>query len=323
MKEKTILDTIGNTPIVKLQNITKDSIHDFYVKLECLNPGGSYKDRIAKYILDEALKTGKLKKGGTIVECTSGNTGVGIAIWAAVNEFKCIFTISDKQSPDKIDLLKNFGAEVIICPSDVSPEDPKSYYSVAKKIANETENSYLIDQYNNLLNREAHYHTTGPEIYEQTQGDLDIVFFPAGTGGMVTGASKYLKEKMEQQIQTVAVDAKGSILKENAETGKIIEAQPYLLEGVGADFIPKNFDYSVINSWIEVSDKDAFLTAKKLLQLEGIYAGGSSGMCLFGAMEFCKQFSIKKKILVVLCDSGTRYVNKLYSDSWMKEKGFL
>ena len=281
MKEKTILDTIGNTPIVKLQNITKDSIHDFYVKLEYLNPGGSYKDRIAKYILDEAVKTGKLKKGGTIVECTSGNTGVGIAIWAAVNEFKCIFTINDKQSSDKINLLKNFGAEVIICPSNVSPEDPKSYYSVAKKIANETENSYLIDQYNNPLNREAHYHTTGPEIYEQTQGELELVFFPAGTGGMVTGASKYLKEKMEQQIQTVAVDAKGSILKKNAETGKIIEAQPYLLEGVGADFIPKNFDYSVIDSWVEVSDKDGFLTARKLLQ------------CIFRPFCGIKQFLSK------------------------------
>ena len=323
MKEKTILDAIGNTPIIKLQNITKNYDHDFYAKLEYLNPGGSYKDRIAKYILDKAIETGKLKKGGTIVECTSGNTGVGIAIWAAVNEFKCIFTISDKQSPDKIDLLRNFGAEVIICPADVSPEDPKSYYSVAKKIANETENSYLIDQYNNPLNREAHYHTTGPEIYEQMQEELDIICFPAGTGGMVTGTSQYLKEKMGGKIKTVAVDAKGSILKKNAETGKMIEAQPYLLEGVGADFIPKNFDYSVIDSWVEVSDKDGFLTARKLLCLEGIYAGGSSGMCLFGAMEFCKQFGAKKKILVVLCDSGTRYVNKLYSDSWMKEKGFL
>ena len=312
MKDKTILDTIGNTPIVKLQNITKDSIHDFYVKLEYLNPGGSYKDRIAKYILDEAVKTGKLQKGGTIIECTSGNTGVGIAIWAAVNEFKCIFTISDKQSPDKIDLLKNFGAEVIICPSDVSPEDPKSYYSVAKKIANETKNSYLIDQYNNPLNREAHYHTTGPEIYEQMQEELDIICFPAGTGGMVTGTSQYLKERMEKKIKTVAVDAKGSVLKVYSETGKITISHPYLLEGVGADFIPKNFDFSVIDSWVEVSDRDGFLTARQLLRLEGIYAGGSSGMCLFGAMEFGAQFGVKKNILVVLCDSGTRYANKLY-----------
>ena len=323
MKEKTILDAIGNTPIIKLQNITKNSGHDFYAKLEYLNPGGSYKDRIAKYILDKAIETGKLKKGGTIVECTSGNTGIGIAIWAAVNEFRCIFTISDKQSPDKIALLKSFGAKVVICPTYVSPEDPRSYYSVAKKIAAETENSYLIDQYNNPLNREAHYHTTGPEIYEQMQEELDIICFPAGTGGMVTGTSQYLKEKMGEKIKTVAVDAKGSILKVHSETGKITDSHPYLLEGVGADFIPKNFDYSVIDSWVEVSDKDGFLTTRKLLRLEGIYAGGSSGMCLFGAMEFCKQFGAKKKILVVLCDSGTRYVNKLYSDVWMKDKGFL
>lgn len=320
---KTILDVVGNTPIVKLQNITKDQIHDFYVKLEYLNPGGSYKDRIAKYILNKAVASGKLKPGGVIVECTSGNTGVGISIWAAVNGYKCIFTINDKQSPDKITLLRNFGAKVVICPTKVAKDDPRSYYSVAKKIADETENSYHIDQYNNLLNRECHYHTTAPEIYEQTKNELDIIVLPAGTGGIVSGCSKFLKEKMGAKITTVAVDPAGSILTENAKTGEMIEGYNYFLEGVGADFIPKNFDYSVIDDWVNVFDKDAFLMARAMLKQEGIYAGGSSGMVVFGALKFAKTIKKKQKILIVLCDSGSRYVNKLYSDEWMKEKGFL
>ena len=318
-----ILDAIGNTPIVELQNITSDLPHDIYVKLEYLNPGGSYKDRIAKYMLDEAVATGKLQKGGTIVACTSGNTGIGMALWAAVNKFHCIFTISDKQSPDKIAFLKNFGAEVVICPSDVEPTDSRSYYSVAKLIAQETENSLYVDQYNDILNREAHYKTTGPEIFQQTKGELDLVFFPAGTGGLVSGSSQFLKEQLGNKIHTIAVDVRGSILSEYAKTGKITEAKPYILEGVGADFIPENFDFSVIDSWVEVSDKDAFLMTRQMLQKEGIYAGGSSGMTVFGALEFLTKISHKQKALIVLCDSGNRYVNKLYSDQWMQENNFL
>ena len=194
---------------------------------------------------------------------------------------------------------------------------------MAKKIAKKTKDSYLIDQYNNPLNRECHYNTTGPEIYEQTKGKIDIVVFPAGTGGIVSGTSKFLKKKMGNKITTVAVDPKGSILKENAEKGKIIAAFNYFLEGVGADFIPKNFDYSVIDSWVSVADKDGFLMARKMLKSEGIYAGGSSGMAIFGAMKFAKKIKTKKRILVFLCDTGSRYVNKLYSDDWMKEKGFI
>lgn len=317
-----ILEAIGNTPIVELQNLTKGLPHQVFVKLEYLNPGGSYKDRIAKYMLEAALKTGKLKAGGTIVACTSGNTGISIAMWAAVKGFCCVFTISDKQSPDKIAFLKNFGAEVVICPSNVTPEDERSYYKVAQRIARER-NAFYIDQYNDILNREAHYKSTGPEIWEQTKGMLDIVFFPAGTGGLISGSSQFLKKKAGDKIQTIAVDAVGSILSEYAKTGKITEAKPYILEGVGADFIPKNFDFSVIDSWVEVSDKDAFLMTRKMLQKEGIYAGGSSGMSVFGALQILKNIQSPKKALVVLCDSGNRYTNKLYSDDWMRAKNFL
>jgi cystathionine beta-synthase len=246
-----------------------------------------------------------------------------MAIWAAVKGYRCIFTISDKQSPDKIALLRNFGAKVVICPTEVAPDDPKSYYSVAQRIAEESSNALYIDQYNDILNREAHYKTTAPEIWEQTGGALDIVFFPAGTGGLVSGCSQFFKEKLAGKIQTIAVDAKGSVLSEYSKTGEIAESKPYKLEGVGADFIPKNFDFSVIDSWVEVSDKDAFLTARELLKQEGIYAGGSSGMAVFGALQFLKNISSPKKVLIVLCDSGTRYVNKIYDDEWMENNHFF
>ena len=317
-----ILDTIGNTPIVKLQNIGKELPHNIFVKLEYLNPGGSYKDRIAKYILDQAVANKKIQPGGTIVACTSGNTGVGMAIWAAVNNYHCIFTISDKQSPDKIDFLRNFGAEVVICPSNVEPDDPRSYYSVAERIAKETKNAIYIDQYNDILNREAHYKTTAPEIWKQ-DSEFDMIFFPAGTGGLVSGCGKFFKEKNEKKPQIIAVDAKGSILTEYAKTKKIVEAVPYVLEGVGADFIPKNFDFSVIDNWVEVGDKEAFLMTKEMLKKEGIYAGGSSGMGLFGALQFLKNIFQPKKVLVVLCDSGNRYANKIYNKEWMKNNKYL
>ena len=318
-----ILDIIGNTPIVELQNITKNLPHQVSVKLEYLNPGGSYKDRIAKYMLDTALTTGRLKPGGTIVACTSGNTGAGMALWAAVKGFRCIFTISDKQSPDKIDFLRNFGAEVVVCPSNVAPDDERSYYSVAQKIARENDNTIYIDQYNDILNRETHYKTMGPEIWEQTKGEVDIIFFPVGTGGLVSGSSQFLKQKAGNKIQTVAVDAKGSVIKEYVRTGKIGVAKTYMLEGVGADFIPKNFDFSVIDYWVEVADKDAFLMTRRMLKKEGIYAGGSSGMVVFGALQFLKNIQDPKRVLVILCDSGNRYTNKLYNDEWMRENNFL
>ena len=313
-----VLEVIGDTPIVKLENTTKDIESSIYVKLEFMNPGGSIKDRIGFYILELAIKDGLLKKGGTIIEGTSGNTGVGLAMFAAVHGYKCVFVLADKQSQEKIDNLKAFGAKVVVCPTDVPPDDPRSYYSVSKRLAETTPNSYYVNQYNNLLNREAHYHFTGPEIYNQTGGEFDIFMAGVGTGGTITGCAMYLKEQMPH-VQVVGVDCEGSIIAHYAKTGEITEARTYKIEGIGEDFIPDNYDFSLIDDFVTVGDEESFLMTRKLLKKEGIYAGGSSGAAVAGAIRYAKKTGGKKKILVILPDSGNRYASKIYSDDWMNK----
>ncbi len=316
-----VLDAIGNTPIVKLNKVANEVESEIYVKLEYLNPGGSTKDRIGKYMLEMAVKDGLLKPGGTIIEGTSGNTGVGLAIYAAVYGYKCIFVMADKQSKEKVDNLKAFGAKVVVCPTNVAPEDPRSYYSVSKRLAETIPNSYYVNQYDNLYNRETHYKTTAPEIFKQTEGDFDVFMAGVGTGGTITGCGKYLKENMPN-VKIIGVDCEGSIIAHYAKTGEMCEAKPYVLEGVGEDFIPKNYDFKQIDDFVVVGDKESFLMTRRLLKDEGIFAGGSAGAAICGAIQYAKTLSSPKKILVLLHDSGNRYTSKIYNDDWMSNNGY-
>lgn len=320
--KKNVLDAIGWTPIVKLNKVTTGVESEIYVKLEYMNPGGSSKDRIGGFIMDRAVAAGKLKPGGTIIEGTSGNTGVGLAMWAAVNGYKCIFVLADKQSQEKINNLKSFGAKVVVCPTDVEPEDPRSYYSVSKRLAETIPNSYYVNQYDNLWNRETHVATTGPEIFEQTQGDFDVYMAGVGTGGTITGVSMYLKTKMPN-LKTVGVDVEGSIVAQYARTGDLSGARSYVIEGIGEDFIPENYDFKVIDDWVVVGDKESFLMTRALLKQEGIYTGGSGGAAVVGAIKYAKTLKDPKKILVILPDSGNRYTSKIYNDEWMMAKGYI
>ncbi len=320
--KKNILDAIGGTPIVKLNKVIGDIKSEIYVKLEYLNPGGSSKDRIGGFIMDRAILAGKLKPGGTIIEGTSGNTGVGLAMWAAVNGYKCIFVMADKQSIEKVNNLKAFGAKVVVCPTDVEPDDPRSYYSVSKRLAETIPNSYYVNQYDNLWNRETHVTTTGPEIFEQTQGDFDIYMAGVGTGGTITGVSMYLKTKMPN-LKTVGVDVEGSIVAQFARTGDMSGARSYVIEGIGEDFIPGNYDFKVIDDWVVVGDKESFIMTRALLKQEGIYTGGSGGAAVVGAIKYAKTLKEPKKILVILPDSGNRYASKIYNDEWMMAKGYI
>ncbi|MCK6594289.1 MAG: pyridoxal-phosphate dependent enzyme [Bacteriovoracaceae bacterium] len=320
--KKNILDAIGWTPIVKLNKVTTGVDSEIYVKLEYMNPGGSSKDRIGGFIMDRAVAAGKLKPGGTIIEGTSGNTGVGLAMWAAVNGYKCIFVLADKQSQEKVNNLKSFGAKVVVCPTDVEPDDPRSYYSVSKRLAETIPNSYYVNQYDNLWNRETHVATTGPEIFEQTQGDFDVYMAGVGTGGTITGVSMYLKTKMPN-LKTVGVDVEGSIVAQFARTGDLSGARSYVIEGIGEDFIPENYDFKVIDDWVVVGDKESFLMTRALLKQEGIYTGGSGGAAVVGAIKYAKTLKEPKKILVILPDSGNRYTSKIYNDEWMMAKGYI
>ncbi|MBP9680958.1 MAG: pyridoxal-phosphate dependent enzyme [Bacteriovorax sp.] len=320
--KKNVLDAIGNTPIVKLNKVASGVESEIYVKLEFMNPGGSSKDRIGGYIMDRAAAAGKIKPGGTIIEGTSGNTGVGLAMWAAVNGYKCIFVMADKQSIEKVNNLKSFGAKVVVCPTDVEPDDPRSYYSVSKRLAETIPNSYYVNQYDNLWNRETHVATTGPEIFEQTKGDFDIYMAGVGTGGTITGVSSYLKTKMPN-LKTVGVDVEGSIVAQFARTGDLSGARSYVIEGIGEDFIPENYDFKVIDDWVVVGDKESFLMTRALLKQEGIYTGGSGGAAVVGAIKYAKTLKEPKKILVVLPDSGNRYASKIFNDEWMMSKGYI
>lgn len=321
--KENVLEAIGGTPIVKLsKRVVGDIESEIYVKLEFLNPGGSTKDRIGKHMLDCALRDGKLKPGGTIIEGTSGNTGVGLAMWAAVNGYKCIFVLADKQSKEKIDNLRAFGAKVVVCPTNVEPDDPRSYYSVSKQLAKTIPNAIYVDQYNNLSNRETHYTWTAPEIYEQTSGDFDVFMAGVGTGGTITGCGMYFKEK-NPNIKIVGVDCEGSILTHFFKTGEMIEAKPYVLEGIGEDFVPENYDFKVIDDFVMVGDKESFLMTRRLLKGDGIYAGGSAGAAICGALKYAKTLDKPKKILILLHDSGNRYASKIYNDDWMSSNGYF
>lgn len=319
-----ILETIGNTPLIKLNRITKQIPATVLAKVDYFNPGNSIKDRMALKMVEVAEQEGKLKPGGTIIECTSGNTGMGLALAACVKGYKCIFVTTDKQSKEKADVLKAVGAEVIVCPTNVLPEDPQSYYSVAKRLAKEVPNSYHFNQYDNLANRLAHYESTGPEIWEQTEGKITHLVCTAGTGGTITGTAQFLKEK-NPSIKIWAIDVYGSLLTNYFKTGNIDMSfvHPYISEGFGEDFVPGNYDMSVIDHFEQVTDKDGAIMARRLAKEEGLFCGYSAGSCLQGLLQL--QGSLKKEDVVVCIfhDHGSRYVAKIYNDQWMMERGFL
>jgi cystathionine beta-synthase len=322
--KNNILETIGNTPLIRLNKITKDFPCTVAAKVDYFNPGNSIKDRMAVKMIEVAEKEGKLKPGGTIIECTSGNTGMGLALAAVVKGYKCIFTTTDKQSKEKMDILKAVGAEVIVCPTNVEPEDPRSYYSVARRLAKEIPNSFHCNQYDNLANRLAHYETTGPEIWKQTDGKISHLVCTAGTGGTVTGTAMFLKEK-NPKIQVWAIDVYGSLLTKYFRTGEIDmnEVHPYVSEGFGEDFVPENYNMSVIDHFEQVTDKDGAVMARRLAKEEGIFCGYSAGSCLQGLMQLKSRLKKDDLVVCIFHDHGSRYVAKIYNDQWMIERGFL
>ena len=324
MWKNNILETIGNTPMVKLNKITADLKGTILAKVETTNPGNSTKDRMALRMIEDAEKAGLLKPGGTIIEGTSGNTGLGLAIAAAVKGYRCIFTTTDKQSPEKVDTLRAFGAEVIVCPTDVAPEDPRSYYSVSSRLVAETPNAWKANQYDNLSNTQAHYEQTGPEIWEQTDGKITHFVVPTGTGGTISGSAKYLKEQ-NPDIQVWGVDAYGSVFKKYKETGIFDEKEiyPYVLEGIGEDLIPANVDFDLIDLFEKVADKDAALMTRRMAREEGLLVGYSSGSALQAVLQLKDKLKEGDVVVMILHDHGSRYINKLYNDNWMMERGFL
>ncbi len=319
-----ILETIGNTPLIRLNQLTKDLPCPVLAKVEYFNPGNSAKDRMAIKMVEVAEKEGKLKPGGTIIECTSGNTGMGLALAAVVKGYKCIFTTTDKQSKEKIDILKALGAEVIVCPTNVEPEDPRSYYSIARRLAKEIPNSFHANQYDNLANRQAHYETTGPEIWKQTDGKVTHLVVATGTGGTVTGTAMFLKEK-NPKVQVWAMDPFGSLLTKYFRTGEIDmnEVHPYFTEGIGEDFVPLNYDMRVVDVFEQVTDKDAALMTRRIAREEGLFCGYSAGTALQGLMQLKDLLKKDDLVVVILHDHGSRYVGKIYNDQWMMERGFM
>jgi len=322
--KNNILETIGNTPIIRINKISKDIPATILAKVDYFNPGNSIKDRMAIKMIEVAEQEGKLKPGGTIIECTSGNTGMGLALAAIVKGYKCIFATTDKQSKEKIDILKAVGAEVIVCPTNVEPDDPNSYYSVARRLAKELPNSFHANQYDNLANRLAHYESTGPEIWEQTDGTITHFVCTAGTGGTVTGTAKFLKEK-NPNIQIWAIDVYGSLLTKYFRTGEIDmnEVHPYISEGFGEDFVPENYDMSLIDHFEQVTDKDGAIMARRIAKEEGLFCGYSAGSCLQGLMQLKNKLKKEDVVVCLFHDHGSRYLAKIYNDQWMMERGFL
>jgi cystathionine beta-synthase len=321
LKANNILEVIGNTPLVRLNRVTADVPAAVYVKADYLNPGGSVKDRIAVGMIDEAERRGLLRPGGTIVEGTSGNTGMGLALVAAVRGYKIVFTITDKQSREKIDLLKAFGAEVIVCPTAVEPEDPRSYYSVAKKLAREIPNAFYPNQYENQANPDAHYWATGPEIWRDSEGKVTHFVCGLGTGGTATGVGRFLKEQ-NSNVQVVGVDPIGSLFYEYSRTGQVGKAHPYVVEGIGEDILPGTLDFSVLDDVVQVNDEECFLWARRLAKREGIFTGGSGGGCISAALRVARNCKETDFVVAFLPDSGTRYLSKIFNDGWMREHGF-
>ncbi len=321
----SIIETIGNTPLIKLNKVNKGIKGTILVKVEYFNPGHSMKDRMAVKMIEDAEKSGILKPGGTIIEGTSGNTGMGLALTGIAKGYKCIFTVSDKQSQEKIDILRAVGAEVIVCPTNVPPEDPRSYYSIARKLNKEIPNSFYPNQYDNLSNTKAHYETTGPEMWEQTAGKITHYAAGVGTGGSMCGTSKYLKEQ-NPNIISVGLDTYGSVFKKYKETGIFDENEvyPYLTEGIGEDILPKNVNFDLIDTFIKVTDKDSAIMTRRLAKEEGLFVGWSCGSAVFGALEYAKENLKEEDVMVIILpDHGTRYLAKIYNDNWMKDHGFL
>ncbi len=322
---ESIVDTIGNTPLVRLNKIARDYPGQILAKVEYFNPGNSMKDRMALKMIEDAERAGTLKPGGTIIEGTSGNTGMGLALGAIAKGYKCIFTLADKQSQEKIDILRAVGAEVFVCPTSVDADDPRSYYSVAQQLHKDTPNSIYPNQYDNLSNSLAHYETTGPEIWRDTDGRVTHYAAGVGTGGSMCGVSKYLKEQ-NSSIVTVGIDTYGSVFKKYKETGVFDEKEiyPYMTEGIGEDILPKNVDFDLIDHFVKVTDKDAAIMTRKLAREEGLFCGWSCGSAVSGALEWARDNMTDDDVMVIILpDHGTRYLGKVYNDSWMKDHGFL
>ncbi|MEQ1474474.1 MAG: pyridoxal-phosphate dependent enzyme [Candidatus Acidiferrum sp.] len=322
MKCNNILEAIGHTPLVRLNRINKGLAPQIFVKADYINPGGSVKDRIAITMIDDAEKRGLLKPGGTIIEGTSGNTGMGLALVAAVRNYKMVFTITDKQSKEKVDLLKALGAEVIVCPTAVEPEDPRSYYSVAKKLAREIPNSYYPNQYDNQMNPEAHYLTTGPEIWEDSDGQVTHFVCGIGTGGTVSGVGRYLKEK-NPAVKIIGVDPLGSLYYDFVKRGETIKAKTYVVEGIGEDFFPTTMNLKILDDVIQVNDEECFVVARRLVKMEGLFTGGSGGGCISATLRLAKDLGPEAFVVALLPDTGMRYLSKVYNDEWMRERGYV
>jgi cystathionine beta-synthase len=320
-----ILDAIGGTPMVRINSLTRGATEATVVaKIETFNPGNSIKDRMAVRMIEDAERDGRLKPGGTIIEGTSGNTGMGLAIAAVVKGYKCIFTTTDKQSKEKVDALKAFGADVIVCPTNVDPDDPRSYYSVSSRLEREVPNSWKANQYDNLSNTAAHYDQTGPEIWEQTEGRVTHLVVGVGTGGTISGVGRYLKER-NPAIKVWGIDTYGSVFKKYKETGVFDknEIYPYITEGIGEDFLPQNVDFSVIDHFEKVTDRDAALMTRRIAREEGIFAGNSAGSAMAGVLQLRQHFQKGDLVVVIFHDHGSRYLGKMFNDEWMREKGFL
>lgn len=326
MWKNSILETVGNTPMIKLNHLAKDVKATVLVKVEYFNPGGSVKDRIAIQMIEDAEKQGLIKPGGTIIEGTSGNTGMGLALAAVVKGYKCIFTTTDKQSMEKVNLLRALGAEVRICPTNVEPDDPRSYYSVAKRLAKEIPNSYYPNQYDHPSNAKAHELTTGPEIWEQTEGKITHFVAGMGTGGTISGTARYLKSK-NPSIKVIGVDSVGSVYKSYFHSRKFDKSQiaPYVVEGIGEDILPLNMDFDTLDDVIQAPDKECFVTTRALARKEGLFVGGSCGAAVWGGLEWAKQNHLTENdvMVIILPDSGTRYVSKIYNDEWMRQNGYM